>query len=486
MKKKPTSPVSPVLPRWVWPSVLGVLAVAAAIWGGLSYRARAQVDAVLGDLREASTEVRQAIDGARADVLAHGDEAPSWGRLGQVAEANGFGSAARRAYVEAIERAPGDARWWYRRAVVEARLGDVSTALVSIGKAAELNGSYAPIFWRRGQWLLDQGDYTGAEQAFGRAASLASDDPAGVLGLARVHLARGDVQRAADAIEQLLAKHPGERYALQLLGTAYRRLGRLDEAEYALVAGATGEPNWNDPWSDEVGSLRQGYAAQLKDATSRILAGQFETAIPILERLRSQRPTDTSLLNQLGLSYLAAGRGDEGLQLLQQSVELDGENVETHLRLSSVLLEKGDVEKSLLHANRAVALSPQLSRAHEARGLALWRQGNRDSAVASMTGAIRYDPRNLQARVWLGYLLMERNDWANAAGQFEFAARRNPVMTQAFVGLGLARLNAGQLDAAESALARAATLDPRSRQVAEARAMLEQRRGGKAVPAPRS
>ena len=52
-------------------------------------------------------------------------------------------------------------------------------------------------------------------------------------------------------LERLLNDHPGDRYAMQLLGTAYRRLGRDDDARFALAVGAGGEPVWRDPWSDE-------------------------------------------------------------------------------------------------------------------------------------------------------------------------------------------------------------------------------------------
>ena len=43
-------------------------------------------------------------------------------------------------------------------------------------------------------------------------------------------------------LEQALATSPGDRYTLQLLGTAYRRVGRVDEARFALTVGAAGAP----------------------------------------------------------------------------------------------------------------------------------------------------------------------------------------------------------------------------------------------------
>ena len=41
----------------------------------------------------------------------------------------------------------------------------------------------------------------------------------------------------AISIFDRLTVTPGERYALQLLGTAYRRVGRDDDARFALLGG---------------------------------------------------------------------------------------------------------------------------------------------------------------------------------------------------------------------------------------------------------
>ena len=93
---------------------------------------------------------------------------------------------------------------------------------------------------------------------------------------------------------------PADGYTLQLLGTAYQRLGRHDRAASALQVGAKGEPQWTDPWTNEMLEFRRGYAALLKDATAYIVAGQFPHAIAILEQLRRDRPEDLVLMAHLG------------------------------------------------------------------------------------------------------------------------------------------------------------------------------------------
>ena len=119
--------------------------------------------------------------------------------------------------------------------------------------------------------------------------------------------------RAAGLLERLASADPSDGYTLQLLGTAYRRLGRHDQAASALQVGAKGEPQWSDPWTNEMLAFRRGYAALLKDATAYIVAGQFPRRSRILEQLRRDRPDDLVLMAHLGQVYVAAGRDTEGV-----------------------------------------------------------------------------------------------------------------------------------------------------------------------------
>lgn len=74
------------------------------------------------------------------------------------------------------------------------------------------------------------------------------------------------------------------------------RVGRTNEAAHALAVGATGEPSWPDPWSDALAEHRVGFAQTLKAATHGVLAGDFNRAMPLFEKLLDERPDDLSLM----------------------------------------------------------------------------------------------------------------------------------------------------------------------------------------------
>src|SRR4029077_18515771 len=155
---------------------------------------------------------------------------------------------------------PSEAKWWYRLAAVDSRLGRTGGAISPMRRGIERDPTYAPAFWHLGLWLLDQNQVEGAERAFSRSTEIHPAERAGWIGLARVYLQRDENARAAGLLERLVGAAPAEGYTLQLLGTAYRRLGRVDEAAAAMQVGAKGEPQWSDPWTDEMLAFRRGYA----------------------------------------------------------------------------------------------------------------------------------------------------------------------------------------------------------------------------------
>jgi tetratricopeptide (TPR) repeat protein len=421
---------------------------------------------------EVADTARQALD-----FLAQNPRDPvRWGRFGMVCEANGIIGAARDAYVAAASLDGSDAKWRYRLALVEARSGQSDDAIRDLRRAIELDPAYAPAHRRLGLWLLDRNDTDGAERAFARAAELDRSDVSASVGMARVHLQRQQNQQAVDVLEHGLAEHPGDRYALQLLGTAYRRLGRIDEAEYALAVGVTGEPAWPDPWTDEMLGYRRGFAVRLKDATQYFSSGQLTLALSLLEQLRQERPGDIALLNHLGEVYVAAGRTAEGVRLLEQVVARDPERFEAYVNLASGYLNQNDLIRASAAIDRAIALNPELGRAHETRGLILWRRDDERAAVDAFRTAVGHDPRDVRAYVWKGMVEMNLGRPADALDSFAHATHLDPTRVDAWVGTADAMMNLGQWDRAAVVVQHARQLNPDAPAVKRAAERLNSRR----------
>ncbi len=466
-----------------------LLAIAALIAslagaGAWAWRARGPAPPRLADLGGLDTDAATLLGDTIAAVDAGRRDPARWGRLGMAAEANGLAGVARDAYDRAAALAGTNARWWYHAARLRARLGADGAAIEAMRRASALDAAYAPARWRLGLWLLDRGDLDGAGAEFAEAARLDPSDAGGWTGLARVALARGDARAAAAVLERWLGSHAGDRYGLYLLGTAYRRLGRAEEAQFALATGAGSALAAADPWRDEVAAFQRGFAPMLKDATARALAGRFDEAIRLLERLLAQHPDDVPLRTHLAEVYIAAGRIADAQALVEGVLADHPDHVDARLALSDVLARRGDLPRALAAADRALALSPDLSRAHEGRGRILRGLGRAPEALEAFEAAGRADPRNLGARVAAGYLALALQQVPRAAVHFEGVVRLAPTTADAWIGLALVRLAGRAPDEARTMIARAEQLDPQHPRLAAARAALARVRAGAAPRRP--
>ncbi|MGQ0736400.1 MAG: tetratricopeptide repeat protein [Acidobacteriota bacterium] len=447
------------MPRTSRVALIVRLGAVAALIAGVGWLQRGGAEPPAPpELSSLDPELIDLIAATRAEVRAAPQDSAAWARLGMVYEANGFVGLAGDCYAQSVARRDTEARWWYRLALVRARLGDVEDAIAAARRASDLDPRYAPAHWRQGLWWLDRGELDAAEGAFRRVLEIDPADPAGSTGLARIDLARSQPQRAAGTLETLLAARPGDRYALQLLGRAYTQMGRRDEAAFALAVGLDGEPRWRDPWSDEVRRYRRGYATLLKDAVDHFQNGRFEEAIGIFEKLR-ERHESPALMTQLGAAYVAAGRIDSALSVLEPLVLANPGQVEAHVTLASAHLRKRNTEQALAHADRALALNPTHTRAREARGMILWRTDRYDEALAEFDQVYRADPRNAQALVWMGMVHADQRRYRDALARFEQAAVKSPVLVDAWLGIARTHVELGSIEQAATALGRAELLD---------------------------
>lgn len=469
---------------WRWLVALIVLAVvSAAGYAGLRYVSdRPPAPPALASLGSLAPEIEDIVNQSLKSVEQSPRDGFRWGRLGMVCQANGLPGCARDAYTVATRLQPTEAKWWFHRAAAESRLGQTDAAVQDMRRATEIDPAFAPSFWRLGLWLLDLNQIEGAERAFNSATEIQPADRAGWIGLARVYLQRNENERAAGLLEQLARAGAGDSYVLQLLGTALQRLGRADEAVSALAVGAKGEPQFADPWTDEMASYRRGYAALLKDATAYVVAGQFEQATRILEQLRRTRPDDIVLMAHLGQVYVAAGRDGEGVQLLEQVVTREPERFDAYVDLATGYMHQGQLQKARTAVDRSLAINKSFAPAYETLGLVLWRSGDPRAAVTAFDTSVRLDPRNARAMVWMGMVETNMDRPREARSAFERASHADPTNVDAWIGIANAALTLHDIDAASAALRNAQRLQPDRPAVKETAKRIEAARSGAGVP----
>ena len=399
-------------------------------------------------------------------VAADPGDAGLWVRLGYVYEANDLDSLALESYRKALSLDPDRPRWWYRLARVEMRLGGRTAAQEAIGRAAALESNYAPLHWRQGFWHLDQGALDAARRSFERAIAVDPGDPAGRWGLARVLLQQDKPGQAVQVLEALAGTGTDYAYTHLLRGTAYRRLGRWEEAGAELRRGAGGGPVFRDEWDEAIEPYRTGLLAEFTRAARLVDAGRLDAARVLLQKLRRRYPDHAGVLKKLGVVLQKQRLHEEALEAFKAAARRRPEDVDLQLTVASLYAGLKDPAAALEHLDRALALDPERQGAYEGKGAVLATMGRYQEAIEAFEQGLGCGPHNSSLLLRLGRSQSRVGSWEEALASFQRAAELDPTLAPALTGIGEAARHLGDLDEAEAALERAAVLDPGSRGIA--------------------
>ena len=247
-------------------------------------------------------------------------DATRWRDLGLLYQAHNLFDLALDCYQQSLELAPDEARTLFHRAQVERRLG-LSGAREHLARVTT-RVDYAPAFWRLALWHLEDGDPEAARKAAERGHQLAPEDRGAVLVRARIAQQLGEPQVAAQLLETFLGQNPWDADAHLLLGRAYQRLGRVEDAAVHLDLGQGAEGIYGDPWSDAVDALQTNFGAALRSATA-LVGSDPSRAVTELEALRQERPENATVLVNLGIGYRRLGRLEDSFRTGPRPLPMD-------------------------------------------------------------------------------------------------------------------------------------------------------------------
>lgn len=326
---------------------------------------RYREDAVVGHL----------IDTQLAGVQQAPDGAESWVQLGIAFEANDFLAEAAISYRHALTLGGNVGRTWYRLGSVLDGLSQNEAAAEAFTESLQLVPDYPPTYWRRGFVYSTLGRNEQAVQDFRQALEQDSNQFPATLGLAQILLRSDDLADAEEVVtllEPLHQQFPQMRHARTLLGLAYRKVGRLEEAREHLEAGARGASSApvknrslvfsryvRDPWQREMKDARASYRMVLNAARQSFMGGDLDGAIETLEQLRPHRPDDVTLGLNLASVYRQAQRRQDAIALLQELLERHPQRYHLAMDLAWNLYEDDQQDAALRMAERAAAIDPE-------------------------------------------------------------------------------------------------------------------------------
>lgn len=213
----------------------------------------------------------------------------------------------------------------------------------------------------------DPKDRIGERRAYREAISRAIDD-----------LRAERFAQAAETLRGLAADNERAYDLHELLGDAYRGLGRLDAAlgeyEYAALL----NPNAAGP--------------RLSIAELQIERGDLAKAREQIDAAAAITPQSFDVAFVTGRVLEAEGRGDEALAAYQRAVTLNPANPRPRRQLATLASRMNRLDIAEREFRAMIAMGYQPSRAYVALGGIAQIQGRRDEAIAHYREALRLEP----------------------------------------------------------------------------------------------
>ena len=365
---------------------------------------------IVGLPRETQDQVAAAYAAARKQP----QDAGAVGALGMLLDAYHRSEDAALCYRRAHLLAPAAFKWLYYWGSLLLRERKTGEALPILSSALRLEPEYLPARLKMGEALLGAGKTEEAGKIYEAILKDYPDAAEAYYGLGRVKAARGNQVEAAELYHKACQLFPTYGAAHYGLAVAYRKLGRIQEAEEQ---------------------------ANLHERNNYIVP-------PLADPLRDElRALDMSAATHLerGVQLEQVGRTDDAIAETEKALELDPSLAKAHLNLLILYAKTGKSRQAEEHYKALVALAPdQFSEAYYNYGVLLRNQGKFDEAEKAFRKTLAIAPTNDAAHDNLGYLLERQGRLSEAAAEYRKAIEIRPNSREAHFKLGRILVNQKQ------------------------------------------
>lgn len=145
------------------------------------------------------------------------------------------------------------------------------------------------------------------------------------------------------------------------------------------------------------GAVPTAYQRSVVNCKRLLEAGEYDSAIALLEELRQQQPRDINVLRMLGHALMMLDIREQAVRHLSFAAKLEPRNVELHVDLASAYRRVDELRKAHQAADAALKLNPLYSRAVMVKARLLQSHGSSEQAYELVRKTLeqRQDPELL-------------------------------------------------------------------------------------------
>ncbi|MCM3872756.1 MAG: tetratricopeptide repeat protein [Pyrinomonadaceae bacterium] len=281
--------------------------------------------------------------------------------------------------------------------------------------------------------------------------------------LARVLLSQNQVDECITFIESVKQSQPRSAGLLVVLGDAYLRKGKADQAEENYLLALT-EQSENADAILGLARITHGKGDN-KTATlylfrARELVGNspdllyrfalvavklelLEEAKSALERAINLKPNEPAYLLALGALWIRRPDFLAAEQAFRRAIQLRPDSAQAQMSLGYVLFKKKEYSEARLFLERSTKLDTNTPEAFYILGLIAQEQGDHKQAIEIFDRLVQRFPEFSNAHLALGLTYLTLKNYQLAQRELELAVKMNPDEPKAHYQLALlyARLN---------------------------------------------
>ena len=376
--------------------------------------------------------------------------------------------------------------------LAKAARGDLTGALESLRRVTNMESQDTTSWNLLGQVAYIAGQRDEAEEALQHSLAIKADQPLVAIQLA---LTQQDLDRVISTAEAELARRPDSARLRFILGQAYRRTQRFDEALRQFHEAARLDPSlWPARHNLAELYLLQGDVAKAKTQVEEVLArysgnrwaltlsgaliegqGKMEEArrrygeaakkrhLPamlLLARSYTQSREFTKALNvasdaahlypnspfaheAMGLIYVATKEYEKALRAFKRYTELSPSKQVGLNRIAAIYTALGQYKNAANAYGRSLKLMPDQPGAQLGLSKVYLQQGQQDKALELAQRVLKDYPDMPQALHWMGNIYAQRRDYPKAIEYWTRVIEASPKALMVYVKVGFAHLKQG-------------------------------------------
>ena len=224
---------------------------------------------------------------------------------------------------------------------------------------------------------------------------------------------QGQLSSVVEKALYLIKQYPTAHIVWNILGGAYRGLGRTSEALKAFNKAISIIPDYADAYYNKATTLKdQGKLEAAEKSYIKTLSikpnfadaynnmgivlkdkGSLERAIEAFKKAISIKPDYAEAYNNMGNALIFQGKLDDALKANQKSISINPNNAKTYSNMGVILKEQGKLDKAIEAYKKALFISPNYVKSYNNIGVIFQEQGKLDEAIETYKTAlnINYD-----------------------------------------------------------------------------------------------